>query len=166
MFKRYLACIFVLLILFVSGGAQASTISAKGWGTESSGVYTVQLWTTDSAISITSVDFSKDSLSGWSWTYADDSHTSVILSGSETSSAGDLVVSLKFDSPNPFYDFSVEWAEVSTDTTLTGTNYYSNKEWTYTQGEISNTPTPIPAAVILFGGGISLLAVIRRKLRT
>ncbi|WP_320170103.1 hypothetical protein [Maridesulfovibrio sp.] len=167
---RFFSGVFTLLIallVFTAASAFASTINANGWYNENSNVYAMQIWVNDPGVSIKDVKInSGQSSSGWSWRYTDDTKTSAVFSGPEADFKT-LYTHIQFDSPKPdkFTNFSVDWAEVSEQTTLTGTNFYKNKKWTFTSGEIDRTPTPIPGAVLLFGGGLSLVALFRRKFR-
>lgn len=142
----------------------SSTVKANNWYNEASGVKTMQLWVTNKDVSITDVSFAKKSLNGWSWSYSGDSMNSVILTGPATSGIKEVFPNFQFKTPNIWTSFNVEWAEVSDSGVLTGTNSYNNyKGWSFAKGEITNTPTPLPGALILMGGGLSVLAFLRRK---
>ncbi|WP_432736015.1 hypothetical protein [Maridesulfovibrio sp. FT414] len=160
---KFALLLAILGSFIVASVAGASTINAKNWYNENSNVHTMQLWVNDPSVSIKSVKINNgQSTDGWTWRYVDDSRKSVIFSGPELD-VQTLYSHLQFTAPSTKTDFAVEWAEVSKQTTLTGTNYYQNKNWYYTKGDISHTPTPIPGAVLIFGGGLSLLAFVRRR---
>ncbi|SMF43520.1 hypothetical protein [Desulfovibrio gilichinskyi] len=149
--------------LFFASFVQASTVKANNWYNEATGVKTMKLWVTTPEVSIKSVSFNKDSLDGWSWSYSGNSRNSVILTGPATSGIKDVLPDFKFTTPSSKTSFAVEWAEIGGPTVLTGTNFYENKKWTFTKGEISNSSTPLPGALLLMGGGLSVLAFLRRK---
>ncbi len=155
----------IVLSLFLVSAASASTINSHTWGNEVSGAHTLQFWVTNPDIDIKSVKFDKHSADGWSWRFLDDSKRSVIFTGPEAN-AEDVLTKFQFTAPSSKTKFDVEWAEISTGTTVTGTLFYNannKKRWTSVQGDISHAPTPIPGAVLIFGGGLSLLAFTRRK---
>lgn len=153
----------LLLSLVLVSAAAASTINGKGWYNELSSVHSMQVWVTNPDVSIKNVKFKKGTLDGWSWNFVGDSKSSVILSGPATASSREVIPDFEFTAPRSKTDFSVEWAEIGDKSILTGTNSYDGKRWSYTQGEISNTPTPIPGALLIFGGGLSVLGLIRRR---
>ncbi|CCO24258.1 hypothetical protein [Maridesulfovibrio hydrothermalis] len=156
----------MILSLFAASFAGASTIRAQTWGNEVSGVHTMQFWVTNPDVSIKSIKMNSHSAEGWSWAFFDDSKTSVVFNGPETAGAHDVLTQFKFTAPQSRTKFGVEWAEISQGNVLTGTLFYNannKKRWTSSYGEISNTPTPIPGAVLIFGGGLSLLAFARRR---
>ncbi|WP_419783550.1 hypothetical protein [Maridesulfovibrio sp.] len=153
----------LLMVLMFASTAAAATINGKNWYNEAPGVHTMQIWVVEPEVSIKKVNIKNNPSSSWTWRYADDTKRSVIMTGLETSGINQVNPDFQFTSPNKKFDFSVEWAEISNDNTLTGTNFYINKRWQFTKGDISHSPTPIPAAVLLFGGGLSLVAFIRRK---
>lgn len=161
-FPNFFSLVLLLTVLSASSAA-AATINGKNWYNESPGVHTMKVWVVEPEVSIKKVDIKNDPSSSWTWRYADDTKRSVILTGLETSGINQVNPDFQFTSPNKKFDFSVEWAEISNDNTLTGTNFYINKRWQFTKGEISHSPTPIPGAVLLFGGGLALVAFVRRK---
>ena len=161
-FTRVLILSLFIGVLFVAT-ASAATINGKNWYNESPGVHTMQVWVVQPEVSISKVSIKKDPSDSWTWRYADDTKQSVILTGLKTSGINQVNPDFQFTTPAKKFNFSVEWAEISNENTLTGTNFYMNKHWKYTKGEISHSPTPIPGAVLLFGGGLSLVAFMRRR---
>ncbi|WP_320175335.1 hypothetical protein [Maridesulfovibrio sp.] len=153
----------LLLIFVLASVVGAATINGQNWYNESPGVHTMQIWVVEPDVSIKSVKFKNGESSLWSWKYVDDTKSSVIMTGPKASGVNAIRPDFQFTSPYKKYNFSVEWAELSQGNTLTGTNFYIDKKWKYTKGDISHTPTPIPGAVLLFAGGLSVLAFIRRK---
>ncbi len=151
---------FVLLVSPVL----ASTIQGKNWYNEASGVHKMQIWVDNPEVSIKKVKFNKHTIDGWNWTFTDESKRSIIFSGPRTQGAQEVIPTIFFSAPKKNTDFAVEWAELIQGDPLTGTNYYKNKRWSYTKGSISNTPTPIPGAFLIFGGGLGLLAWFRKKI--
>ncbi|WP_291327412.1 hypothetical protein [Desulfovibrio sp. UCD-KL4C] len=139
-------------------------VMGNNWYNEAAGVKSMQLWVTNPDVSIKNVSFKYNSLDGWSWSYSGDSKNSVILTGPATSGAREVLPNFEFKTPGGNkISFDVEWAEIGGSNVLTGTNSYENKKWTYTQGDISNSPTPLPGALLLMGGGLSVLVFLRRK---
>ncbi|WP_415717330.1 hypothetical protein [Maridesulfovibrio sp.] len=161
-FARVLILSLLVSVLLISTSF-AATINGKNWYNESPGVHTMKVWVIEPEVSIAEVNIKKDPTSSWTWRYADDTKRAVILTGLKTSGMNQVNPDFKFISPDKKFNFSVEWAEISNDNALTGTNFYINKHWKYTKGDISHTPTPIPGAVILFGVGLSFVTFIRRK---
>lgn len=154
----------VVMWLVSASSVWASTVNTNYWYNENSNVHTMQVWVSDPSISIKDVKINTgQSTAGWTWKFTDDTKQSVVFSGPEVDVAT-VASHLQFTVPK-HTNFSVEWAEVSKQTTLTGTNYFKNNKWYYTKGDISHTPTPIPGTFLLFGGGLSLIAFFRREFR-
>ncbi|MFW5498951.1 MULTISPECIES: hypothetical protein [unclassified Maridesulfovibrio] len=153
--------LFLTAVLASSVGA--ATINGKNWYNETPGAYAMQIWDVEPDVSIKSVKFKNGESALWSWKYMDDTKQSVIMNGPKASGVNAIRPDFLHTSPYKKYDFSVEWAELSQGNTLTGTNFYINKSWKYTKGDISYVPTPIPGAVLSFAGGLSILAFLRRK---
>ncbi|WP_027721898.1 PEP-CTERM domain protein [Maridesulfovibrio zosterae] len=160
--------VFILstvICLFVASIASASTIKSDTLANELSSVHTMQFWVNDQNVDFKSIKFDKHSAKGWTWKFADDSKTSVLFTGPEAG-VKDVFSSIQFTAPSSRTKFDVEWAEISKLSTITGTmsyNTFNKKNWTYSTGEISHAPTPIPGAVLIFGCGLSLLAFVRRR---
>ena len=154
-----------VICLFAASIASASTIKSDRLANELSNVHTMQFWVNDQNVDFKSIKFDKHSADGWTWKFADDSKTSVLFTG-PASGAESVLSSFQFTAPRPWTKFDVEWAEISKLATITGTMSYDAfkcNKWTYTKGEISHAPTPIPGAMLIFGCGISLLAFVRRR---
>jgi hypothetical protein len=163
--KNHKILILFSLIFLLSLGRNsiASTIKGSNWYNESSGVYKMQLWVTNDDVSIKNVKFSSKSLEGWSWDYADETHSSVILTGSNRAGVKEVLPTIYFEAPNVFNEFSVEWAEIAEGSYLTGTNTYSSGKWSYSKGDITNSPTPIPEGAFILVAGFLLLFWIRHR---
>ena len=158
--------IVLTLSMFMASVAHAASFWSPGWGNEYTGVTKIQFWVTDSDISIKKAKFNGAPLSGWEWTLNADG-SSAIYRGPDTPHKFSVDTSLMFNTPDRNKQFSVEWAEVThTGEIITGVAYYNkqaDRKWTYESGPISQAPTPIPGAFLLFGGGLSLLAFFRKK---
>ncbi|MBI9111683.1 hypothetical protein [Maridesulfovibrio ferrireducens] len=137
------ALVFTLCLFFTSF-AHASTINATDWYNEAAGVKAMQLWVTNPAVSITNVKFEKGSIDGWSWSYSGNSKSSVILTGPITGGTNEIHPDIQFTAPSSDTKFAVEWAETGESNYLTGINFYENQKWTFTKGEITNTPKQLP----------------------
>lgn len=154
---------FLIALLGFSCVSSASTINARNWYNESVGAYKMQIWVTNPNVSIKNIKFSKGSYEGWNWRYTDETHSSAILTGPATRTKNEVSPSIYFEAPKHQTSFAVEWAEVSKDNSLTGTNYYKHKNWTFTKGDIVNSPTPISGTLLIFGCGLFVVAWIKRK---